>query len=119
MNHTRIQQVIYVLIAFGVALHLKEAFWESSEPLSTFSIGIFLWSLAPYMVILTLRKWLYGALCAVVLVFIVDLWIYLEVFVFPGSSTASLGLLFIPLWNLLLTIPLSFFIGSKIAKRKS
>lgn len=117
MSDIRIRQIIYVLLFLGTALHLKAEFWESSDPGSSFSIGVLIWSLVPYLGIFIFRKFLYGSLCAVILVFAFDLWMHLEAFVFPSSSTSALGLLFMPLWNLILVIPLSYFIGSKISKR--
>lgn len=117
MTHNRIRQTIYVLIFTGVALHLKTAFWESSEPASGFSIGLLFWSLIPYLIIIAFRKASYGAFCAVIVVFLFDFFMHLEVFVWPGSSTAALGLLFMPLWNLVLFIPLSFLTGYFIEKR--
>jgi hypothetical protein len=117
MKPTRIRQIIYLLIFLGTALHLKAEFWGSSDPGSRFSIGVLIWSLIPYLVIFIFRNFLYGSLCAVTLVFAFDLWMHLEAFVFPSSSTSALGLLFMPLWNLILVIPLSYFIGSTISKR--
>lgn len=60
---------------------------------------------------------IYGSLCAAVLVFAIDVWMHLEIFVFPSSSTAALGLLFMPLWNLVLVIPVSYLVGSLISKK--
>lgn len=122
MNPIRIRQVIYFLIFLGTALHLKAEFLESSDPGPLFSIGVLIWSLVPYFVIFIFRKFLYGPLCAAVLVFAFDLWMHLEAFVFPSSSTSALGLLFMPLWNLVLVIPVAYLVGllisKKIAKRK-
>ncbi len=117
MSAKRIRQIIYVLIFLGTAIHLKAAFWESSDLGSGFSIGVLLWSILPYFMIFIFRKFLYGSLCAAVLVFALDLWMHLEVFVFSSSSTAALVLLFMPLWNLVLVIPVAYLVGSMISKR--
>jgi hypothetical protein len=100
----------------GAIIHLEEVLLESSEPTTWFSIGMFLWSLIPYCVILILRSSLYGAFCAAVGVFVLDLWIHVDIFVFPTSSTAAIGLLFMPLWNLIIVIPFTYFVGSIIEK---
>lgn len=118
MSLSGIQKATYVLIFGGLILHLKTAFWKSSDPFSSFSIGLLVWSLFPYVaIIIASRKALYGGLCAGVVVFLFDLFMHLEVFVWPSSSTAALGLLFMPLWNLVLFIPLSFLAGYFIEKR--
>ena len=117
MNRNFIQNIIYTLCIGGLILHLKTAFLESSEPTSSFSFILLGWSLIPYLLIIVLRKASYGALCASVSVFLFDLFIHLEVFVWPGSSTAALGLLFAPLWNLVISLPLSFLAGHFIEKK--
>ena len=116
MNRHFIQKIIYTLCIGGLILHLKTAFWESSEPASSFSFILLGWSLIPYLLIIVFRKASYGALCASVSVFLFDLFIHLEVFVWPGSSTSALGLLFAPLWNLVISLPLSFLAGHFIGK---
>ena len=117
MNPIRMRQIVYFLIFLGTALHLKAEFWESSDPGSLFSIGVLLWSLVPYLVIFIFRKFTYGSLCAATLVLAFDLWMHLEAFVFPSSSTAALGLLFMPLWNLVIIIPVAYLVGSMLSKR--
>ena len=118
MRLSGIQKATYVLIIGGLILHLKTAFWKSSDPFSSFSIGLLVWSLFPYVaIIFASRKAFYGGLCAAIVVFLFDLFMHLEVFVWPSSSTATLGVLFMPLWNLVLFIPLSFLAGYFIEKR--
>lgn len=118
MRLSGIQKATYVLIFGGLILHLKTAFWKSSDPFSSFSIGLLGWSLFPYVaIIIASRKASYGGLCAAIVVFLFDLFMHLEVFVWPSSSTATLGVLFMPLWNLVLFIPLSFLAGYFIEKR--
>jgi hypothetical protein len=123
MNTSHRQKIAYALCFGGLILHLKTAFWESSEPTDSSSIKLLAWSLIPYLVIIGFRKASYGALCAAIVVFLFDLFMHLEVFVWPSSSTAALGLLFMPLWNLVLFIPLSFlagyFIENKIKKNET
>lgn len=115
-NRSRVRIIIYILISAGGILHTKTAFIESSEVDLT-SIYLLIWSVVPYVLIFIFRKPLYGSLCAAIIVFAFDLWVHLEVFVFPKSSTAAIDLLIVPLWNLILIIPLSYFIGSLIGKR--
>ena len=114
-NRSRIRIIIYILIIAGVVIHSKTAFVESSEVDLT-SIYLLIWSVIPYILIFIFRKSLYGSLCAAIIVFIFDLWVHLQVFVFPKSSTAAIDLLIVPLWNLILVIPLSYLIGLMIEK---
>ncbi len=100
-------------------LHLKTALIESSGPVDSFTLGLFSISIFPYLMILFLRKKYYGSLCAAIGVFVIDLFFHLDAFVFPSSSTAALGLLFIPFFNTLVVIPLSFLFSYFVKKDKS
>jgi len=116
MKIRSINRVIYVICLGGLMLHLKTAFWESSE-VNSFALQVLAFSLLPYLIILAFRKSSYGALCAAIVIFLFDLYMHLEVFVWPSSSTAALGLLFLPLWNLVLFLPISFLAGKFLEKR--
>ena len=108
---------VTILILSGIVLHMTTAFIKSSGPVSAFSIGLLIWSLFPYLAIsLAYKKGRYGALCAAIVVLSFDIEMYMEVFVRPKSSTATLGLLFMPLWNLVIIIPVSFLVGYFIEK---
>ena len=119
MNDQRMRQIVYVLCLGGLILHLKTAFLESAGPIDSFIIKILSMSLAPYVIIIVFKKFIYGACCAAIVVFLLDLFMHLEAFVFPSSSTASLGLLFMPVWNIVLFLPLSFLAGFIIKKIKA
>ena len=116
MNRTRIHQIVYILCVGGLILHLRTAFLGSSEAVDS-SIKLLAWSLLPYLIIIVFRKASYGALCSAVVVFLFDLYMHLEVFVWPHSSTSAIGLLFMPMWNLVLVVPLSFLAGYFIEAR--
>lgn len=98
----------------GVMLHLYTATFRAEGGLSLFLVGLFLWSCTPYGVLLVLlllaRKPVlamgYGATS---LGF--DIYTYVTVFVWPSSSTAALGLLVMPFWNLVLFGPAGTFIA--------
>jgi len=106
----------------GVALHLYTATFQTEGGPSLFLVGLFFWSCAPYAVSLVLlllaRKpvlatW-YGATS---LGF--DIYTFVTVFVRPSSSTAALGLIAIPFWNLVLFGPAGAFIAWVIFKTYS
>ncbi len=114
---TRIRQIIYVLILCGLILHLKTAFWECTDPGGRLSIRVLILSMIPYIIIFAFRKASYGALCAATIVFLFDLRIHLQIFVWSsGSATAAIGLGFWPILNIVLVIPLSFLVGYFIKK---
>lgn len=52
-----------------------------------------------------------------ILAAIMDAGIFHSVFVAPESSTAPLGLLFMPLWNLVVFMPLGGGVGWWVGKR--
>ena len=106
----------------GVALHLYTATFQAEGGPSLFLVGLFLWSCAPYAVSLVLlllaRKPVlamgYGATS---LGF--DIYTFVTVFVRPSSSTAALGLIAIPFWNLVLFGPAGALIAWVIFKTYS
>lgn len=114
MNTSRILAAAFV--AFGTMLH---TYTETVET-SSFSIPCWLWSLSPYLagaVVLWLLKHPPAAASALVMPVILDSWTFYAVFLNPQSSTAGLGMLFAPLWNLLLGVPLGGGIGWWIGNR--
>ena len=119
MQEQSVFRIIYLLCIGGLLLHLKTALIESSGPVDSFTLGLFSISIFPYLMILFLRKKYYGSLCAAIGVFVIDLFFHLDAFVFPSSSTAALGLLFIPFFNTLVVIPLSFLFSYFVKKDKS
>lgn len=106
-------------IAIGVLLHAYAVLFLAEGPFGLFHVGIFLWSCLPYAVCVVLWKvgWTapsaFGACFAVA----ADLWMHYQVFIAPGGSTAALGLLFIPLWNLAIFVPLGALLGWWISTR--
>jgi hypothetical protein len=103
----------------GVMLHMYTATFRAEGSPSLFLVGLLLWSCAPYGVSLVLlllaRKPVlamgYGATS---LGF--DIYTYVTVFVWPSSSTAALGLLVMPIWNLVLFGPAGAFVAWVIFK---
>lgn len=58
----------------------------------------------------------YGALAVPVLI---DLMTFFSVFVSPQGSTAGLAMLFTPLWNLLVFVPLGAAVGRWVRNRSN
>lgn len=94
-----------VLCGLGVALHLYTALFKAEGGMGAiaFLLGLFLWSCSPYAIAAALSRgrfvvWGLGAAGACLAA---DLFMHYAVFIAPKGSTAALGLLFMPLWNLL------------------
>ena len=106
-----------VLIAFGLVLHsyiLAYGLKNSGQAGVSFSMGLWLLSIAPYLIAASL-VWFFrrphAGLGAVTMPPFLDAGMFYSVFIHPSSSTAALGLLFMPLWNLFVFLPLGALIG--------
>ena len=106
-------------IAAGSLLHLYTFAFKAEGGWSLFVVGLFAFSLTPYAVAVMLAR--FGRMASSALGFaagalIGDLYTHYSVFIAPWGSTAALGLLFMPLWNLLLIGPLGALVGWAIAR---
>ena len=99
------------LCGAGVALHLYTVVFKATggegDGAGAFLIGLWVYSCAPYAISAWLARgrraaWGLGAAAACL---VADLYMHYSVFVAPAGSTAALGLLFMPLWNLLIIGP--------------
>lgn len=95
-------------------MHLYTAIFEAEGSPSLFLFGWFLWSCAPYFVALVLlflakKPALAVGFAAASLGF--DIFVFVSVFIRPTSSTAALGLIVMPFWNLVLFGPAGAFIA--------
>jgi hypothetical protein len=101
--------VLVTLLLLGVGLHAYVAFFQAAGGLDSFGVGLLGWSVVPYLVAAALalisRNVLIG-IVPVALVLLADTWTYYEVFIHPKGSTAALALLWMPLWNLVLVVPI-------------
>jgi len=116
MNIARL--MAYTLLLFGVTLHTYTNFFAIESP----SLGWWLWPLTPYLagaIMLFLFKRPHATAGALLIPAILDAGNYYSVFIHPTSSTAALGMLFVPLWNLLLFVPLGGAIGWWIGRRRA
>ena len=118
MSMKPIERVATSLIAFGLVLHTYEHAVEAER----FSVGFWLWSLSPYVVatiILVRFRNAHAATGALAIPVLLDLMTFFSIFVAPQSSTAGLGMLFTPLWNLLLFVPLGAAVGRWVRNQSS
>ena len=110
-------RIAMALIAFGFALHT----YTVTVQASFFSLGFWLWMLAPYVgasALLWMFKQPHAAAGALFIPVLLDCANYYSVFVRPESSTAALGMIFVPLWNLVLFGPIGGTLGWLAGRRQ-
>jgi hypothetical protein len=106
----------YSLLLYGAALHT----YTHVVAASAFSAGWFLWSLASYLaggLVLFLFKRPHATAGALLIPAILDTGNFYSVFIRPESSTAALGMLFMPFWNLVVFVPIGGAIGWWVGHR--
>ena len=113
---TRPRIIALALILFGFVLHTFT--WTVMA--SSFSFGFWLLSLSPYIAAALLyfafRK-PHAAAGAVILPAVLDAGAYYWAFVDPQSDMAGLGLVVVPIWNMLLLVPIGAGIGWWVGRR--
>jgi hypothetical protein len=113
-----VHPLVLWLAAATLALHAYECLHAASRP----SLGFLLWSLVPSaacMLLGSMRRLRTLMVAPTAAALLLDLWNHYAIFINPGSSTAGLGMIFIPLWNLLIVIPLMAFLAHKLVRRRS
>ena len=112
------------LITAGVLLHGGIAIYSGAQSHAAnslaFSVGLFLWASSPYVAcafLLFRMRMTRAAAGAALLALLMDITSAYTAFVKPSSSTSSLVLLFVPLWNLLVACPIGGFGGWLLSRR--
>jgi hypothetical protein len=116
-----LRTITLITIASGVALHIGTALLGTGG-VNQFQVELLLLSCLPYVLCVVVLLWsgrALIALCGVVPALGFDIAAFLSVFVWPTSSTAPLILLFLPLWNLLLFVPLGLLVGWGIGRARA
>lgn len=117
MRGTKIAAI--VIGALGMILHFGVGAFGLSGGHYLFTSGLMAWSWLPYIVGLWLASTLRSpiiAFCGMLPALIFDATNVYVVFVAPTSSTAALGLLWVPLWNLLIVEPVGLAVGWWVSK---
>ena len=107
------------IIVAGMLLHTYTGFFKTDGEISFFTLKVIGLSWLPYLVCLVFAIAIRNPLiplCGTILPFILDLMMYDSVFIHPTSSTAAIGLLFMPLWNLVLFMPIGLLAGFLITR---
>ena len=100
-------------VVAGIALHLYEFTVATGSGHDSFANWLLAWSSLPFAVALGLSRTRAGPARAAGYAWaslLGSLYMHFSVFVQPTASTAALGLLFMPLWNLLLIGPMGFLV---------
>jgi hypothetical protein len=102
--------IAVALLALGVGLHTYIWSFEASS----FAIQYWLLALVPYAasgILLFLFKRPHAAAGAMILPALLDVATFYSVFIDPRGSTAALGLILVPLWNIAIFAPIGAAIG--------
>lgn len=121
-----VKMTTLALCGLGVALHLYTAIFKAEGGMGAigFLVGLLLWSCTPYALaaMLALARRPVPGLGAAASCLVADLFMHYSVFIAPRGSTAALGLLFMPLWNLLFVAPagaLLFWLAHRVLARRN
>lgn len=110
---------VSAVVAVALVLHGIECF--AKGPTSA-GLAFFIWGLSPYALcalissIGTLRA---APVAGGALALAVDLLVHVEVFIAPQGSTSALLLVFVPLWNNLVLVPVGTIVAWLILRRRS
>jgi hypothetical protein len=118
------RQSLFFLVATGCTLHLYTFSLNATGTWSLFMFGLLAFSATPYLVALFIGRFRFaagGGLGFAAAALLGDLYMHYSVFIAPKGSTAALGLLFMPIWNLLLLGPFGGLVGwatTKVASKR-
>ena len=120
-RNRRLRVMGYGVVALGLLLHVigLALDWGGQPP--ALSLAIMVWSWFPYLIALLLLVTLNRAvvpLVAAVGPLLVDATNYFSLFVQTSSSTGSLNLLWMPLWNLIVVGPVGLVIGWTLSRTR-
>jgi hypothetical protein len=108
MAAKHITKLTFAVCCAGVLLHLYTAIFKAEGGAGAFLVGLVLLSCAPYaiaaLLALSRRGRLFG-LGGSAASFLADIYMHYSIFIAPEGSTAAVGMLVLPLWNLLVIGP--------------
>jgi hypothetical protein len=121
MQASRLPSIALTISGTGSALHLYTTTFKAEGEASFFLVALFLWSCVPYAVGAALSRFVrtqviaFGAVSACLAA---DAFMHYFVFIAPKGSTAALGLLFMPLWNLAAVGPLGALLAWAVSRMR-
>ncbi len=116
----RLPPVAFVIVV-ACLLHVYTFAFKADGDWSFFMLGLFAFSLSPYALAAAVGWWFKPAALPLALGFAAaalagDLYMHYAVFIAPKGSTAAIGLLFMPVWNLMLLGPVGALVGWGVAR---
>ena len=109
-----------IVVATACLLHLYTMTFKTESGGSSFALALLALSLTPYAfasILARFRRTAGFAFGFAAGALIGDCLMHYSVFIAPKGSTAALGLLFMPIWNLLLLGPMGALIGRAFGRR--
>lgn len=119
--NSRVRSVATVLALSGLLLHAIGAIVDWGQQPRGLSLALMVWSWLPYLTGLLLRFAIRNAVIPTVGLagpLILDFLNYYSVYVASASSTAALGLLWAPFWNMVVVGPIGLLIGWGVSKTR-
>ena len=113
MKIARILALFFVFI--GLAIFVYVGLFLTHGGFSLLNV----WPMGPYLILLCIIPFArtpIALLLPTLAVILIDVSVIYEVFVAPSSSTAALILLWMPVWHVIIVIPILFFVGRLIDK---
>ena len=102
-----------VVITLGM-LHAVTLFWKGKKEIDLVILGMIVYTWLLFLLCLLLavgKRNPLISMCGALLPLIADLFLDYSIFMRPTSSTAAIGLLFMPFCNLVLFMPIGFLVG--------
>jgi hypothetical protein len=108
---------IWIPSGLAVALHIYE---HAVAVSGAFACGWFAWALMPQVLALLLSCLGTARVSAVAgasAALLMDVWTFYNVFLAPASSTASLAMIWVPLWSVLIVVPAATWVAWLFLRR--
>jgi len=115
----------FLLASAGLLLHGYTVFFRPESGIESYWLFLlYMWIAAPYVLTIVVQiatRWVVGPLVAMVGLLVIDVWMHFTVFVSSKEPTAALTFLGLPVWNMILVVPLGLVLGWGIERsiRKS
>lgn len=117
-EHRGWRAVAVAAAGVAAALHGYTAVIMAERGLAPFVMGLFVWSMLPYVLgLLVSRDNAMAGALGILPALPIDGFAYYSAFVAPTSSTAALGLVFMSACNLLLVLPVGTLLGYVMSRR--
>ncbi len=124
MKQVTVRKLTYLVAAVGTIMYVA-ALIERIDRLHPYTFWVMVFNILPYLVCLFLVRTAQrplAALCASVLLLIVDTWLFKDIIAFKGFSLdtfvySTVITMYAPLWKMALVVPAGCIVGLMIDKR--